>query len=288
MKSAADVAAIAESTPSQKFLELPAARARGQLPADRPTLLVGGMLAAVTVAAWAGVLAHAGVSDADMAMYTSVHGGPQWTGAVGFVGAWVVMMTAMMLPSAGPLVLLYRVAGPGGRAVNTIPIVAGYLVMWAAFGALVYAAQQALVTLTDANPVWGNARPYAGAGILAIAGVYQFTSLKKACLRKCRSPLDFLLQRWRGPGAFDALRLGVEHGAYCVGCCWGLMAVLVISGAMSLLWVVLMALIVFMEKLMPFGERGAQLSGVGLGLLALLVAVRPDLSILLRAGGAGM
>lgn len=246
------------------------------------------MLAVVTVAAWAGVLTHTGVPSGDIAMYTSMSGGPQLADAVGFVGAWVVMMAAMMLPSSAPLVLLYREAGPGGRAVNTIPLVAGYLVMWAAFGALVYAAQRALVALTDANPALGNAGPYAVAGILAVSGVYQFTPLKKACLRKCRSPLDFLMQRWRGRGAFDAVRLGAEHGAYCVGCCWGLMAVLVISGAMSLLWVVLIALIVFMEKLMPFGERGAQLSGVGLVLLALLVAVHPELSMLFRGDGIGM
>ncbi len=122
------------------------------------------------------------------------------------------------------------------------------------------------------------------AGILAIAAVYQFTPLKQACLRQCRSPLDFLIHRWRGPGAFEALRLGAGHGAYCVGCCWGLMAVLVIAGAMSLLWVVLIALIVFVEKLMPFGERSAQVTGAGLGLLATFVAVHPDLSMLLRGG----
>ena len=110
---------------------------RRRLPADRPTLLVGRMLAAVTVAAWAGDLGHAGVPSRDVAMKTSVHGGSQLADAVGFVGAWVGMMTAMMLPSAAPLLLLYRLAGPGGRAVNTIPLVAGYLVMWAAFGALV-------------------------------------------------------------------------------------------------------------------------------------------------------
>ena len=262
--------------------------ARGRLPADQTTLLVGGMLVVVTVAAWAGVLTRAGVPSGDLAMHTSMSGGPQLAGAVGFVGVWVVMMAAMMLPSAAPLVLLYRVAGPGGHAVNTVPLVAGYLVTWAAFGALVYAAQHALGAVTDANPALGNAGPYAVVGILAIAGAYQFTPLKRACLRKCRSPLDFLMQRWRGRGAFDALRLGAEHGAYCVGCCWGLMAVLVISGAMSLLWVVLIALIVFIEKLMPFGERGAQLSGFGLGSLALLVAARPELSMLLRSSGPGM
>jgi len=210
--------------------------------------------------------------------------GPDLVGAAGFIGAWVVMMAAMMLPSAAPLVLLYRAAGAGGRAANTVPLVAGYLLAWAGFGALVYAAQQALGAVVLASPTLGDARPYAVAGILAIAGVYQFTPLKQACLRQCRSPLDFLMHRWRGAGAFDAFRLGVEHGAYCVGCCWGLMAVLVIAGAMSLLWVVLIALIVFMEKLMPFGERGAQLTGAGLGLVAVLVAAHPELSMLLRGG----
>jgi predicted metal-binding membrane protein len=210
--------------------------------------------------------------------------GPDLAGASGFIGAWVVMMAAMMLPSAAPLVLLYRGAGADGRAANTVPLVGGYLLVWAVFGALVYAAQQALGMVVLSSPGLGDARPYAVAGILAIAGVYQFTPLKQACLRQCRSPLDFLMHRWRGPGAFDAFRLGAELGVYCVGCCWGLMAVLVIAGAMSLLWVVLIALIVFVEKLMPFGERSAQLTGAGLGLLAAFVAVHPDLSMLLRGG----
>jgi predicted metal-binding membrane protein len=259
-----------------------------RVPADRSTMVVGGALATVTVVAWVAFLAQTAASRGSTAMDSSWSAGPDLAGAAGFVGAWVVMMAAMMLPSAAPLVLLYRVAGADGRAVNTVPLVAGYLLVWAAFGALVYAAQQSLGAVIYASPALADARPYAVAGILAIAGLYQFTSLKKACLRKCRSPLDFLVQRWRGRGAFDALRLGVAHGAYCVGCCWGLMAVLVISGAMSLLWVVLIALIVFMEKVMPFGERGAQLSGAGLGLLAVLVAVHPQLSMLLRGGGIGM
>ncbi len=148
---------------------------RGGLAVDRRTVLVGGMLAAVTVAAWAGVVTQA-VPPNDMAM----RGGLQPAGAIGFIGAWVVMMAAMMLPSAAPLLLLYRVAGQGGRSVNTIPLVAGYLVVWAAFGALVYTAQQTLLAVTDANPALGVARPYGVAGILAIAGAYQF-SRRPAC-----------------------------------------------------------------------------------------------------------
>jgi len=218
-----------------------------------------------------------------MAMDT-ISAGPDLVGATGFVGAWVVMMAAMMLPSAAPLVLLYRAAGPNGRAANAIPLVAGYLLAWAVFGACVYAAQQALGAAIQSSSTLSDAQPYAVAGSLAVAGIYQFTPLKRACLRQCRSPLDFLMHRWRGPGAFGALRLGLEHGAYCVGCCWGLMAVLVVAGSMSLLWVVLIALIVFVEKLMPFGERGAHLTGAGLGLLAAFVAVHPNLSMLLRSG----
>jgi len=251
-------------------------------PADRATVLVGAALTAVTVAAWVAFLAQA-PSPGSMAMDT-MSSGPALAGAAGFIGAWVVMMAAMMLPSAAPLVLLYRGAGAGGRAANTVPLVAGYLLAWAGFGALVYEAQQALGAVVLSSPALGNARPYAVAGILGIAGIYQFTPLKQACLRQCRSPLDFLMHRWRGPGVFEALRLGARHGAYCVGCCWGLMAVLVIAGAMSLLWVVLIALIVFVEKLMPFGERSAQVTGAGLGLLAAFVAVHPDLSMLLRGG----
>ena len=255
---------------------------RVRLPADRATVFVGVALVAVTVAAWALFLAQA-ATPSSMATGTMSEGADV-AGAAGFIGAWVVMMAAMMLPSAAPLVLLYRVAGTSGRAANTVPLVAGYLLAWAVFGAFVYVAQQTLGAVVLASLTLGNARPYAVAGILAIAGVYQFTPLKQACLRQCRSPLDFLMHRWRGPGAFGALRLGMEHGAYCVGCCWALMAVLVIAGAMSLLWVVLIALIVFVEKLMPFGERGAHLTGAGLGLLAAFVAVHPDLSMLLRSG----
>ncbi len=253
-----------------------------RLPVDIATLLIGTALAAVTLAAWFAFLAQA-TSPGSMAVDT-MSSGTDLAGATAFIGAWVVMMAAMMLPSAAPLVLLYRAAGPDGRTANTVPLVAGYLLVWAAFGALIYAAQQALGAAIHTSPALGDARPYAVTGILAIAGVYQFTPLKQACLRQCRSPLDFLMQRWRGPGALGALRLGIEHGAYCVGCCWGLMAVMVIAGAMSLFWMVLIALFIFMEKLMPFGERGVQWSGAGLALLAVLVAVHPDLSMLLRAG----
>jgi predicted metal-binding membrane protein len=132
-----------------------------------------------------------------------------------------------------------------------------------------------------------DALPDGVAASLLAAGVYQFTPLKDACLRQCRRPLDFLVQRWR-PGAWGAFRLGVEHGGYCVGCCWGLMAVLVVAGAMGLAWVALLTLVIFAEKLLPGGRRTARLTGAALVGLGLVVAVQPEVAMLLRGGGMRM
>jgi predicted metal-binding membrane protein len=185
-------------------------------------------------------------------------------------------------------VLLYRVAGPGARAINTGFLVAGYLLVWAAFGLPVFLLQQVLMLAASDGSMVARVMPYAVAVVLALAGLYQFTPLKEACLRQCRSPLDFMMQRWHGGGAFAALRLGSAHGAYCVGCCWGLMAVLVVAGTMSLAWVTLIALAIFVEKVLPFGRRAGQLTGGLLLLLAMAVALRPEVAGLLRGAGIGM
>lgn len=245
--------------------------------ADRGSWLVGGGLLAVTLVAWAGLLAAAAIGG-------SLPGLP---GLPAFLGAWGLMMMAMMLPSAAPLVLLYRSAGPGGRAAHTVWLVAGYLLTWLAVGVPVYLAQQALALAAEASMAVADAVPYGVAAVLATAGAYQLTPLKDYCLRQCRSPLDFLVQRWRG-GAVGAWRLGVEHGLYCLGCCWGLMAVLVAAGAMGLAWVTLIALLVFAEKLLPGGRRLAVGTGLALLGLATLVALRPDIAGALRGGGMAM
>jgi predicted metal-binding membrane protein len=259
---------------------------RARPPVDLTTIGIGLGLAAVTLAAWAGVLAQAGPGHTSM-------GGPMGPGfalgaLIDFVIAWLVMMAAMMLPSAAPLVLLYRVAGPGARTINTVFLTTGYLILWAGFGLPVFAVQQALVTAASSGSIVTRFLPYAVAVALGLAGLYQFTALKNACLRQCRSPLDFMVQRWHGRGPFAALALGAEHGAYCVGCCWGLMVVLVVAGSMSLAWVTLIALLVFVEKLLPFGRRAGQVSGALLLLLAVVVAVRPEVAGLLRGAGMGM
>lgn len=166
-----------------------------------------------------------------------------------FLGAWTAMMVAMMLPSAAPFVLLYRVGATGSR---TTVLTAGYLLVWAAFGVLAYAYMRSGVMI----PAWI---------VLGAAGVYQLTPLKAACLRKCRTPADFLIARWgRGP-----LRLGLEHGAWCAGCCWALMAVLVVVGAMGIAWVAVLAALVLLEKLAPHGTAVARAAGVLFIILAL-------------------
>jgi len=166
----------------------------------------------------------------------------------GFLGGWTVMMAAMMLPSAAPLVRLYA-----ATAARTTPaLVAGYLLVWAAVGVPAYVADVA----------FGPSATIAGA-VLVAAGVYQLSPLKHACLSRCRTPLGFMVARWRR-GTGGALRLGAEHGAYCVGCCWGLMAVLVVAGSMGLAWAALIATSVAAEKLLPWGATWARVSGAAL------------------------
>jgi predicted metal-binding membrane protein len=163
-------------------------------------------------------------------------------GAPGFLAGWTLMMAAMMLPSITPLVLLHR----GSRAL----LAAGYLVVWAAIGLLPYAAME--WELVPALPI-----------VLALAGAYELSPLKSTCLRRCRNPATFLMEHYRnGP-----LRLGVEHGVWCVGCCVGLMAVLVLAASMGLVWAAAIAAVVFVQKVLPLGEGSARLTG-----LALLVA----------------
>jgi predicted metal-binding membrane protein len=170
---------------------------------------------------------------------------------VPFLGGWTVMMAAMMLPSIGPLAIVYHRSSRDHGASGALAI--GYLFVWVVTGFVALAAVRAV----DVEMLG----PQAVGAIVALAGVYQLTPLKAACLRRCRSPFDFLVQRWRR-GRRGALRLGVEHGFYCFGCCWGLMVVLVGAAAMSLAWAALIALIVFVEKVLPWGVVAARVVGV--------------------------
>jgi predicted metal-binding membrane protein len=244
-------------------------------------------LVTLTAAAWVVIFLYAldtgepmGVAVRDpsmagmtgMAMAGMTAAGWSFAGALTFVMLWTVMMAAMMLPSAAPMIAIFAAKqARAGRdtAIPTWIFVAGYILVWAAVGVFVYvivqAASDAATGLVPAERArWA---PLAlGATVLA-AGLYQFTPLKRICLRHCRSPFGFVLRYWRD-GKWGAFRMGLQHGAYCVGCCWALFAILTAAGVMSLAWMLLLTLLIFIEKVLPQSRVSRMIIGflfVGLG-----------------------
>ena len=188
---------------------------------------------------------------------------------------WAVMMVAMMVPSASPLILMMAAANRKRRErddplVPTGLFLAGYLLVWTAFSAVATAAQWVLHTTALLSPGMVGTSPALGGLLLLTAGVFQFTPLKRACLTHCRSPLGFVMSHWRD-GRGGALRMGFEHGLYCVGCCWILMALLFVAGVMNLLWVAVISLFVLGEKALPRGELIGRCGGAALLLGGLVV-----------------
>lgn len=204
-------------------------------------------------------------------------------GSFGFyVGVWVVMMGAMMFPSVAPTVLIYdrlraghRERGKGAGREATALFVVGYLSVWSAAGIAAYGLIRAVAAADPAFLAWDEAGQYVAGGVIVTAAIYQVTPLKQACLVKCRSPLMFLAERWRH-GRVGALMLGVRHGAWCLGCCWALMAALFAVGVMSVGWMALIAAFIAAEKLLP--RPAVARHGVAVVLLALGlgVALAPD------------
>ena len=190
---------------------------------------------------------------------------------------WAVMMTGMMLPSASPTVLLYgaavRRSARGSAATRVYALAIGYLVVWTAFSLGATALQRMLGEFLLLSPMMEVTSPRVGATLLLIAGVYQLTPIKLACLRACQSPLGFLMSRWRA-GVSGAFRMGLVHGAYCVGCCWALMLLLFVGGVMNLAVIAALTAFVAFEKLTPLGVNGARVSGWTLLAAGLLMLVR--------------
>lgn len=178
---------------------------------------------------------------------------------------WWVMMLGMMLPSAAPMILTFDALQRRKRArdepyVPTALFVAGYLIVWGGFSLAATAAQMLLQQGALLTPMLALASPVAGGVLFVLAGIYQFTPWKYACLRQCRSPFAFVLNHWRG-GWNGALRMGADHGLYCLGCCWILMALLFALGAMNLVWVAAITAFIFAEKLLPFGVWVGRVGG---------------------------
>lgn len=229
-------------------------------------VLVGCSLAAWVVTVW---------YAADMPAAPGTMG----LGVVGFVVLWTVMMAAMMLPSVHPVVSLYlhSLRGEPSRRVRTLRttgLVAGYLTAWGAVGLVAFGLARAGDELARRSP--GGA-PWVGAGALVVAGMYQLTPAKDFCLGHCRSPVSFLLHYGAVKGRARDLRVGVRHGAFCVGCCWGLMVVLLVVGIMSLVWMAAIAGVVLLEKAWRHGVGLSKVLGLAIIGFAVLVPAHPAL-----------
>jgi predicted metal-binding membrane protein len=196
-----------------------------------------------------------------------------------YVGIWITMMAAMMLPSVAPMVLAFsRISQErlrrGRSYVPTWVFVAGYLLVWAAYGVAAYGVFRAVTAIDPGFLAWDRGGPWIAGGAIVAAGLYQLTPLKRVCLSHCRTPLHFILHGWK-EGWSGALKMGLAHGTYCVGCCWGLMLILFAVGVMSLFWMVVVAAIIFAEKVTPFGARFSRALAVAFVLFGIWVALAP-------------
>lgn len=246
---------------------------------DRAVVIVA--LAVITALAWADLVWLAGdmaMGGMDMTGYRMIPAGrglmmpadaPWQPIEFGYVFVmWVVMMIGMMMPSAAPMILIYARVGRQA-AVQGKPFASsgwfagGYLLAWAVFSLVATSAQWALERAALLTPMMESASNKLGAAVLILAGVYQWAPLKDACLSHCRSPLLFI-QRHGGfrREPLSALALGFRHGIYCIGCCWALMALLFVGGVMNLFWIAALAILVLIEKAMPFGRAIARVAGL--------------------------
>jgi predicted metal-binding membrane protein len=242
----------------------------------RDRFVVVAALVAVIIVAWIWIVMGAGTGmnavamtqmagmpDMDMMMERAVWT-PEYAGLI--FTMWWVMMVAMMLPGAAPMLLLFaRVnraqKGQDRPYVPTGIFAAGYLAAWGGFSALATGLQWGLEQLDLLGPMMRTTSWWLGGSILLAAGIWQLTPVKTVCLRHCRSPLSFLAYQWR-PGRLGALRMGLEHGSYCLGCCWFLMGLLFFGGIMNLFWIAGLAAFILLEKTIPMGHWLARLAGI--------------------------
>ena len=235
---------------------------------DRALVLTG--LAVVTGLAWLYLAVLAAGMDGMSAM-AALEIRPWSAGDFALVVLmWAVMQVGMMIPGAAPTILLFarvsRVQREKGRKVASVSaFVLGYVLVWSGFSVFAASLQWGLQQAALVSPAIVSSSPVLGGLLLIAAGIYQWTPAKNACLGHCRTPLEFLTRRWRR-GAAGASVMGIEHGAYCVGCCWVLMLLLFVGGVMNLLWIAAIALFVLLEKVAPFGAATGRVTG---GLLIL-------------------
>ena len=239
---------------------------QGLLRRDRAAIVAA--LAGLTILAW--IYLFAAAFKMDSTASSAMMQIRPWTALDGLLMflMWAVMMVGMMVPSAAPMTLIYaavarKAAREGTLLAPTAIFVGGYVAMWSLFSAGATAAQWGLESRALLSPMMVTTSPFLGAGILIVAGLYQLTPIKDVCLRNCRAPARFLSERWR-PGALGAFRMGLEHGAFCLGCCWMLMGLLFFGGVMNLLWIAGLTLFVLLEKVAPHGLLAGRAAGFAL------------------------
>jgi predicted metal-binding membrane protein len=251
-----------------------------RMPARPGPVEIGFVASLVVLAGAAWVLTGDRMAGMDAGPGTDL-GGLGW-----FVGVWVTMMAAMMLPSLVPMVVGYARIDEGRRGRRgrrgwgrtaltgaTAVFVAGYLLAWATAGFVGYMVVEGVRELDPGFLAWNELGPYVAGAVVLGAALYQLSPLKDSCLRQCRSP-GMLLEHWR-PGPVGALRMGFEHGGFCIGCCWALMAALFALGVMSLAWMAFVAVLIAAEKLLPWRAIANRGVAVLLAVLAVAVAFTP-------------
>jgi predicted metal-binding membrane protein len=192
-----------------------------------------------------------------------------------FLGIWLVMMAAMMFPSVAPTIALYSTMTKKRSPLAPLVFAAGYLLTWTAAGLLAFGISEVGRRLFGETLAWDRAGRWLAGGILVVAAVYELTPLKEVCLRHCRSPLGFLLGSWRD-GLPGALQMGAKHGAWCVGCCWALMAALFALGVMSIAWMAFVAALIAAEKTLPWGRLVTYGTAAILLALGVLIVAAPN------------
>jgi predicted metal-binding membrane protein len=242
-------------------------------PLPRERNLILGSLLALAAAAWALLIWQTAVTDEDMSL-TMGMSAPLW------IALWIAMMVAIMFPTAAPMTMMFarihaKRAERGQAFVPTWIFASSYLVVWVLAGVIAYGAAVAGDALADKSMWVMDNAPRIGGALLIAAGVYQLSPLKYVCLNKCRSPISFILNSWRD-GFAGSFRMGLEHGAYCLGCCWLLFAILFPLGMLNIAVLALITLLIFAEKSTPIGRQVATLAAVALIVYGAVVIFVPD------------
>lgn len=244
-------------------------------PLRRERNLILAILMVLAVAAWALLLWQASLPMGGPMPLTMGMSAPL------FLAIWIVMMVAMMFPAAAPMIVMFEQISAGKQArgqafIPTWVFVGGYLAVWSLVGIIAYLAALGAEALAGQSPwLMANAGRIGG-GLLVLAGVYQLSPLKRSCLTKCRTPMQFIMTSWRD-GRRGALRMGLEHGGYCLGCCWLLFVLLFPLGIMNIAAMAVITLLIFAEKSLPWGQQIARLAAVALVVYGLLVVFMPEL-----------